>query len=89
MTIRNGRRNRVRRNSCERAASPGRNGILLIATDGGTSEDNTIEGNVCRNHATADFAIRGVNGGVVRSGAFRGNLGTRVIDGAVELGDLG
>jgi hypothetical protein len=87
LTLRNGRGNRIRRNECERTASPGKNGLLVIATDGGTSRDDTVEGNVCRNHAVADVAVRGVKGGVVTGCALARNVGTRVIEGSVELRD--
>ena len=59
----------------------------MIATDGGTSRDDTVEGNVCRNHAVADVAVRGVKGGVVTGCALARNVGTRVIEGSVELRD--
>lgn len=89
LTLRNGRANRIRRNECERTSTPGKNGLLVIATDGGTSRDDVVEDNVCRNHEVADLAVRGVKGGVVTGCTLARNVGTQVIEGAVELRDAG
>jgi hypothetical protein len=85
VTVRNGKRNWIRRNRCQRTSSPGKNGIVVIAIDGATAEGDTVEENDCRGHVVADYAVRGVKGGVVRGVRLRDNLGDVKVEGATDF----